>query len=121
MTVDETCIHHRALDIHEQSAQWAQAGSFAQKIAKVFSSAAKDMATVFWDSERIIFINSLVKGKYYAKLSGQLDIEIKKNTLRLAEKTVLFHRNNATVHTSMKALAKIDKLCYVSFIHILQI
>jgi len=70
------------------------------------------MATVFWDSQGVIYIDYLEKGKtvtglYYAELLRRLAAELQNVRPHLANKKVLFHHDNAPAHTS--ALAK-DKL-----------
>src|SRR5436190_22178427 len=77
--------------------------------------AGKVMASVFWDARGIIFIDYLQKGKtingeYYANLLQRLSDEIKKKRAHLAKKKVLFHQDNAPVHTSVIAVAKINEL-----------
>jgi len=61
------------------------------------------MATVFWDSQGVIYIDYLEKGKtvtglYYAELLGRFAAEF--------QKIRLFHHDNAPAHTS--ALAKAE-------------
>jgi len=47
----------------EQSKQWTSHGEPAPKKAKAVPSAGKVMATVFWDSQGVIYIDYLEKGK----------------------------------------------------------
>jgi len=47
---------------------------------------------------------------YYANLLQRLSDEIKKKRPHLAKKKVLFHQDNAPVHTSVIAMAKINEL-----------
>ena len=54
---------------------WKGPGESAPQKAKTVSSAAKVMATIFWDSHGIISMDYLQKGKtitgvYYASLLG---------------------------------------------------
>ena len=63
------------------------------------------MATVSWDSQGVIYIDYLEKGKmvtglYYAELLGQFDAELQKKQPHLAKKKVLFHHDNAPAHSS---------------------
>ena len=56
-------------------------------------------ATVFWDSQDVIYIDYLEKGKTvtglcYAELLGRFDAELQKKRPHLAKKKMLFHRNN---------------------------
>jgi len=73
VTVDETWIHWYTPETKEQSKQWTSPGEPAPKKAKTVPSAGKVMATVFWDSQGVIYIDYLEKGKtviglYYAEL-----------------------------------------------------
>jgi len=75
------------------------------------------MATVFWDSQGVIYIDYLEKGKtvtglYYAKLLGRFSAELQKIRPHLAKKKVLFHHDNAPAHTSALANAKLFELGY---------
>jgi len=67
------------------------------KKVKIVKSAGKVMATVFWDSRRIIHINYLpskqmINGDYYAVLLDRFNNILKKKHLYLAKKKVLFHQ-----------------------------
>ena len=73
------------------------------------------MASVFWDRRRVIFIDYLQKGKtinvkYYAHLLQHLNNEIKKKWPHLSKNKVLFHQDNAAVHTSIITMVEINKL-----------
>lgn len=115
ITVDETWIHHYTPETKNQSKQWIEKGEPAPKKPKAVYSAGKVMASVFWDSHGIIFIDYLEKGKtitgaYYASLLDKLKEEISKNRPHLQKKKVLFHQDNAPSHTSTVAMAKIHEL-----------
>ncbi|XP_011630294.1 histone-lysine N-methyltransferase SETMAR-like [Pogonomyrmex barbatus] len=60
---DETWIHHYTSESKQQSKQWTAPDECAPKKAKTVLSAGKIMATVFWDSQGIIFIDHLQKIK----------------------------------------------------------
>jgi len=80
------------------------------------------MATVFWDSQGIIFTDYLEKGRtitgqYYADLLGRFDGELKRKQPYLAKKKVLFYRDNASAHSSAIATAKLVELCYELLSH----
>ena len=82
MTIDETWIHWYIPEIMEQSKQWTSHGKHAPKTVL---SAGKVMATVFWDSQVVIYIDYLEKGKtvtglYCAELLDQFDSELQKKT-----------------------------------------
>ncbi|XP_025161796.1 histone-lysine N-methyltransferase SETMAR-like [Harpegnathos saltator] len=122
VTVDETWIHHTTPETKEQSRQWVSSGERAPKKAKVGLSANKVMATVFWDARGIIHIDYLEKGKtitseYYSELLDRFDIDFKQKRPHLAKKKVLFHQDNARVHTCVVTMAKIHKLGYKLLLH----
>ena len=99
----------------EQSNQWTEREKSAPKNAKIVPSAGKVTALLFWDARETIFIDYLQKGKTinakcYANLLQRLSDEMKKKRLHLAKKKVLFHQDNAPVHTYVIAMAKINAL-----------
>lgn len=111
ITVDEIWIHYYTPETKQQSKQWI----FHGERARTVKSAGKVMATVFWDARGIIFIDYLEKGKtitgeYYASLLDRLSEEIKEKRRHLARKKILFHQDNARVHTCAVAMAKIAEL-----------
>lgn len=117
ITVDETWIHHHTPETKQQSKQWITTGEPAPKKAKAVLSANKVMATVFWDSRGIIHIDYLEKGQtingeYYCKLLDRFNNVLKEKRPHLAKKKVLFHQDNARVHTCVSAMAKIHELRY---------
>jgi len=122
VTVDETWIHHTTPETKEQSKQWVSSGERAPKKAKVGLSANKVMATVFWDARGVIHIDYLEKGKtitgdYYSELLDRFDTDLKQKRPHLAKKKVLFHQDNARVHTCVVAMGKIHKLGYELLLH----
>ena len=77
MTVDETWIHWYTPETKEKSKQLTSPSEHAPKKAKTVLSGGKAMTTVYWDSQGMIYIDYLEKGKtvaglYYAKLLGQI-------------------------------------------------
>lgn len=122
ITMDETWIHHYTPESKLQSKQWIGPGESAPKKAKSVLSANKVMASVFWDAKGIIFIDYLEKGRsitgeYYASLLQRLSDEIKKKRPHLARKKVLFHHDNAPVHSCVVAMAKIHELKFEMLPH----
>jgi len=120
ITMDETWVHHFTPETKEQSKQWTEKGESAPNKAKTVPSAGKIMASVFWDACGIILIDYLQKGRtingeYYANLLQRLGDEIKEKRPHLAKKKVLFHQDNAPVHTSIIAMAKINELKFARF------
>ncbi|GFT82754.1 histone-lysine N-methyltransferase SETMAR [Nephila pilipes] len=78
-------------------------------------SAAKVMASVFWDAHGIIFIDYLEKGRtinsdYYIALLERLKDEITEKRPHLKKKKVLLHQDNAPCHKSVKTMTKIHEL-----------
>jgi len=115
VTVDETWIHHYTPETKEQSKQWVLKGESAPKKAKTIPSAGKIMATVFWDSQGIILIDYMEKGKtitgaYYSSILDRLKTELQEKRPRLAHKKVLFHHDNAPAHTSAVVAAKLMEI-----------
>ena len=115
ITVDETWIHHYTPETKQQSKQWTKSGESAPKKAKTVLSAGKVMATVFWDSQGIILIDYLEKGRsitgaYYTALLDRLKQELIEKRPRLARKKVLFHQDNAPAHTAAVTMAKLHEL-----------
>ena len=73
------------------------------------------MATVFWDARGIIYTDYLEKGQtitgaYYASLLHRLSDEIKKKSPYLKKKKILFHQDNARVHTCAVSMTKVMEL-----------
>ena len=117
ITVDETWIHHYTPERKEQSKQWIEAGGNAPKKAKRVPSAGKVMATVFWDYKNVLLIDYLQKGKtinseYYCSLLDQLHAQIRIKRPALKKKRIIFHQDNARVHTSVLTMAKFKELNY---------
>ena len=109
ITVDETWVHHYTPKTKQRFKQWNSHGECVPKKAKAVSSAGKVMATIFWDANDILLIGYLEKGKtitgaYYAALLDQLAVQIKE---KRQQKKVLFHEDNARVHTSTIAMSKL--------------
>ena len=78
-------------------------------------TAGKVMATVFWDARGIIYTDYLEKGQtitgaYYASLLHRLSDEIKKKSPYLKKKKILFHQDNARVHTCAVSMTKVMEL-----------
>lgn len=117
VTVDETWIHHYTPETKEQSKQWTSPGERAPKKAKTVQSAGKVMATVFWDSQGIILIDYLEKGRtitgqYYCDLLDTFDAALKAKRPHLKKKKILFHHDNAPAHSCRLATEKLHQLRY---------
>jgi len=78
------------------------------------ASAGKVMATVFWDSESVLMIDYLDRGKtvtsvYYVDQIRKLLAAIKQKHLGKLRHGVLLHHDNAPAHTSAVAVATIQE------------
>ena len=94
------------------SAEWTAAG---ESQPKTQTSAGKDLASVFWDAQGILFIDYLEKGKttnneYYIALLVHLKKEIATKWPQMKKKKVLFHQDNAPSHKSIAEMAKLHEL-----------
>ena len=112
LTEDECWVHHFEPETKKQSMQWKHPSSPPPKKAKVVSSAGKVMASVFWDSKGVVFVDYLPKGQtingeYYANLLRQLREAIKEKRRGKLTKGVLFHQDNAPSHKAAIATATI--------------
>jgi len=110
VTMDETWAHHFDPETQQQSKQWKHVTSSTpfRKIA----SAGKVMASVFWDSEGVLMIDYLERGKtvtsvYYAELIRKLRSAIKEKRRGKLSHGVLLHQDNAPAHTCAVAMAAI--------------
>ena len=112
VTMDETWVHHYTPESKQQSKQWKRSGSPPPKKAKAILSAKKVMASVFWDAKGVIMVDYLQKGAtinsdYYCILLRRLREELKTKRPGMLTKRVLFHQDNARVHTSSQSMAEI--------------
>ena len=117
MTMDETWIHHFTLESKQQPAEWREANESHPKRPKTQQSAGKVMASVFWNSHGIVYINYLEKEKYinsdyYIELLVRFKDEIAKKRPHLKKKKITFHQDNSPCHKSMKTMAKLSELGY---------
>jgi len=90
VTVDETWIHWYTPETKEQSKQWTSPGEPAPKKARIVPSAGKVMTTVIWDSQGVIYIDYLVKGKtghmaVLCRIIGPIRRRIAENTTPFGE------------------------------------
>ncbi|GFV30672.1 transposable element Tcb2 transposase [Trichonephila clavipes] len=81
---------------------------------KVRDIEEKSDGDCFWDSQGVILIDYLEKGKnttvaYYASLLDKLKAELAEKWPHL-QKKILFHQDNALSHTSVVAIGKIHEL-----------
>ena len=122
ITMDETWIYHHDPKLKQERLQWIEAASSAPKQVKSERSAKKIMASIFWDAKGVLLIDYLEKGKtinseYYCNLLDQLDKNIREKRPGLQKKTIIFHQDNARVHTSFLTMVKLNELKYELFEH----
>ena len=91
VTFDETWIHYHTPETKNQSKMWTEPDESALKKAETVPSAGKVMTTIFWDSQGIILIDYLQKGKtitgqYSASLLGRFEAILKTKRPHLAKK-----------------------------------
>ena len=113
--MDETWIHHYTPETKRSSVEWTATGESRPKRPTTQQWAGKVMASVFWDAHGILFINCLEKGKtinsdYYMASLDRLSAEIKKKQPHMQKKKVLFDKNNAPCHKSMKTMVELKEL-----------
>ena len=91
VTVDETWIQHIIPESNQLSAEWTAAGENSPKRPKTQTSGGKFLASVFRDSQDILFIDFLEKmrsinSKYYKSLLVHLKEQITKNLPQMKKK-----------------------------------
>lgn len=112
VTMDETWVHHFDPETKRQSMSWKRPSSPPMKKFRVAPTAGKVMASVFWDSEGILFIDYMPKGQtitgsYYANLFPKVRENIKEKRRGKLSLGVLFLHDNAPAHRSEVALTAI--------------
>jgi len=95
VTVDETWIHHYTPETKQQSKQRISPGESAPKKAKTVPSAGKIMATIFRDTNGVILVDFLEKGRtitgqYYSEFLDHFDKKLKETRPNLAKKRCCF-------------------------------
>lgn len=114
VTVDETWVHHFHPTTKQESKVWTSVGTPGGVKARVESSSAKVMATVFWDAQGVILLDFLqrghtITGDYYKQQITKCRQAIKDNRRGMLTRGVLFHQDNAPAHTSCVAMAEIQR------------
>lgn len=115
VTMYETWLHHYTPESKRQSSEWRTAGESRPKRPKTQQSAGKVMASVFWDTHGVIFIDYLEKGKsinsdYYIDLLVRLKEEIAKKTTAHAEKKNPFSPRQCTLPQVDENNGKIERI-----------
>jgi len=115
--MDETWLYHYAPETKQQSLEWRHSGSPRPKKFRAKKSAGRVLASIFWDRDGVLLIDSLPKAQtinaeYYFSLQVQLKDILKEKRLGKITKGVLFLHDNAPAHW---ALATQKKLAYQGF------
>jgi len=97
--------------------EWRYSASPRPKIFLVQKSAAKFLASIFWNQDGILLVDYLPKGQtinaeYCSSLPVQLKDILKEKRRKRVTKVVLFLHDNAPAH---RALATQKKLAYLGF------
>jgi len=122
VTGDETWLHHWDPESKQESMQWKHSNSPPPKKFRTQPSAGKIMASIFWDSFGVLFIdylphNTTINGQYYAALMDRLRQSIKdKRHGKLAKGVLLLH-DNAPAHTARVAQAAIQNCGFEQLRH----
>ena len=112
MTTDETWVHYFTPESKHSS---MHPGSPKPKKVKTALSAGKVMATIFWDSKGVLYVDFLtehrtINAEYYsALLEGPVKTAIRNKTKR-AQTSVSFLQDNAHPHVAARTMDTIQKL-----------
>ena len=77
VAMDETCLYHYDPETKQQSVEWWHNGSPHPQKIRLQKSAGKDLASIFWNQDGVLFIDYLPKGptinaEYYSSVLVQL-------------------------------------------------
>jgi len=115
MTTDETWVHYFTPESKCSSMQWYLPGSLKPKTAKTMFSAQKVMATTFWDSEGVLYVDFLtehhtINNEYYsALLEGPVKTAIR-NRRKRAQTSASFFQDNTRPQMAACTMDTIQKL-----------
>ena len=105
ITGDETWVHLNTPETKRDSMTWKHPSSPVAKKFKVQRSAAKVMATVFWDAKGVILLDILPQGQCinaarYCSTLDRLRDAIRRKRSGLLRKGVVIQHDNATPHSA---------------------
>ena len=115
VTTDETWVHDFTPESKRSSMQWRHAGSPNAKKAKTTFYAGKVMATIFWDSKGVLYMDFLterrtINAEYYSALfEGPVKIAMR-NKRKRVQTSVSFLQDNARPHMAARTMDSIQKL-----------
>ncbi|GFO17036.1 histone-lysine N-methyltransferase SETMAR [Plakobranchus ocellatus] len=102
ITGDETWVHLNTPETKRDSMTWKHPSSPVTKKFKVQRSAAKVMASVFWDAKGVILLDILPQGQGQARYCSTLDRlkeAIRRKRSGLLRRGVVLQHDNATPHS----------------------
>ena len=115
MTRDKMWVHYFTSETKRSSMQWRHPGSPKPKKVKTTFSAGKVMATIFWDSKGVLYVDFLtehctINTEYYsALLEGPVKTAIR-NKRKRAQTSVSCLQDNARPHMAARTMGTIQKL-----------
>ena len=115
VTTDETWVRYFTPESKRSSMQWRHAGSPKPKKAKTTFPSGKVMATIFWDSKGVLYVDFLTERRtinaeiYSALLEGPVKTAIRKKRKR-AQISVSFLHDNARPHVAARTKDTFQKL-----------
>ena len=122
ITGDETWVYHFEPESKRRSMEWRHPNSPRTKKFKAQKSAAKIMATVFWDSQGVILLDFLPKGEtinseVYIETFRKLKAKIECVRPNLDIANVLLQHDNARPHTSIRTMEAITSFGWTVIPH----
>ena len=115
LTTHKTWVHYITPDSERSSMHWIHPGSLKPKIAKTTFSAGKVMATIFWDSKGVLYVDFLtghctINAEYYwALLEGPVKTAVR-NKRKRTQTSVSFSQNKGHSHVAARTMDTIQKL-----------
>ncbi|GFS23794.1 histone-lysine N-methyltransferase SETMAR [Elysia marginata] len=105
ITGDETWVHLNTPETKSDSMTWKHPSSPVTKKFKVPRSAAKGMATVFWDAKGVFLLDILPQGQCINAAQYCSTLDRPRDTIRrkrpgLLRRGVVLQHNNATPHSA---------------------
>ncbi|GFO48549.1 histone-lysine N-methyltransferase SETMAR [Plakobranchus ocellatus] len=105
ITGDETWVHLNTPETKRDSMTWKHPSSPVTKKFKMQRSAAKVMATVFWDAKGVILLDILPQGQCinaarYCSTLDRLKKAIRRKRPGLLRRGVVLQHDNATPHSA---------------------
>ena len=122
VTGDETMVLYHDPTTKKESMEWRRPDENRPIKAKVAGSKKKIMASIFWDCEGILLIdskepNTTVNAAYYASLLHKLRDAIKEKRRGKLSKNILLLHDNAPVHKAQVAQAAIRECGFTEIDH----